>query len=163
MPIEDMPVWLDAMSQNRQQMEEGRDPRAGWGSGDWDRALRNALQVQSRHGANPGEWEYLVQGDWVNQATYNDPRWQENVFAPWQQSVRDEWDMAYEGAAKWNRENEGRGGFFEEERKPQGRQRSRGRPMRSASGDRRSGGSSVGSSSSRRRYDPAMIAQLIGG
>lgn len=170
MPIEDMPVWMQSQVANRDRMMADKEKyRGDWSTGDWDRGLRNALQVGSRHGGSPGEWEYNIDGEWVNQATYDDPMWRQNIFDPWQQGIRDEWAVNREAADKWNRsqrtargkyarESRDRRAADERQRNPYGGSRSTRTSSRSSRPGR--GGGSMGGGG---RYDPAMIAQLIGG
>ena len=156
-----LPLGLASQVANRDRMMAEKEKyRGDWTSGDWERGLRNALQVGSRHGANPGEWEYDIGGEWVNQATYDDPMWRQNIFDPWQQGIRDEWATNREAADKWNRsqqtargkyarESRERAAADERRRNPWGRSRS----TRSSS----SGGGGGGG------MDPAMLDMLMGG
>ena len=169
MPVEEMPVWMQAQQQNRARMEEEKSTnRAGWSPQQWDRGLRDALQVGSRHGANPGEWEYDINGEWVNQQTYDDPLWRQNIFDPWQQGIRDQWAGNRETADKWNRSQQTARGRYARESRDRRAADERGRNPYGRSrgiGTRSGRGGGMGSTSSRGapRYDPAMIAQLIGG
>ena len=153
MPIDDMPVWLQAQTANRQRIDDERHPQADWSPQRWNQGLQNALQVGSRHGANPGEWEYNIDGEWVNQQTYDDPLWRQNIFNPWQQGIRNEWSGNREAADKWNQQHAG-------DESPYGTMQPE-RPMFRAGRSR--GGGAIGSGGGGGRYDPAMIAQLIGG
>ena len=147
-----LPVGLAADVANRNRMMADKEKyRGDWSAGDWERGLRNALQVGTRHGGSPGEWEYDIGGEWVNQETYDDPMWRRNIFDPWQQGIRDEWTGNREAADKWNQQHAG-------DESPYGTmdERPMGRYGRSR-GIGKGGGGGGG------RYDPAMIAQLIGG
>jgi len=150
MPIENPPVWLGAYTQNRQRLErEKKEMRGDWSEGDWQRAVRDALKPQSRHGTSPGEWEYLVKGDWINQQTYDDPAWRQNVYAPWQQEVQDHWAKKREETEKWRQSNRG---LHPETYKPKQRGFRRGPTM----GNRSSGGGGGG-------FDPAILDALMSG
>lgn len=151
MPIENPPVWLEAYTQNRQRMEkEKKDMRGDWSESDWKRAVRDALKPQSRHGTSPGDWEYLVKGDWVNQQTYDDPMWRKNVYAPWQQEVQDQWSVAREETENWRRKNR-YAGYNIDSFKPKQKGFRRGPTM----GSRSSGGGG--------NIDPAILDALMSG
>lgn len=158
-PEQGTPEWNEMMQglADRQQTERDRWQRLSQKSpGDWDRGLQNALQVGSRHGSRPGEWEYNINGEWVNQATYDDPLWRQNIFDPWQQGIRDKWAKDREGTEKWRRGQKPR---YETKPQRQPFERSRSIGQRSSRGG--GGGGSMGGGGG--GYDPAMIAQLIGG
>ena len=154
--ITNMPPWLQSQVDNRDRLEEGRrGSRADWTEGQWQRAMQNALRPEARHGQNAGEWEYLVQGDWVNQQTYDDPLWRQNVYDPWAQGVRDEWSVAREKADKWKKEHKGANPWESFTDRPGGRSGGfrRGPTQRSSS---RGGGGGGG-------FDPSMLDQLMRG
>lgn len=137
------------------------DPYRDWTDADWNADLRRAMQPQSRPSSRRrGEYEYMVGGNWIPQGLFNDPQWRQNVYDPWSQGIQDEWRNKRED---WEMNKRGRRGarsMFSGGGRPPGRSagrmgsRSAGPGQQAATGSR---------STSRRRYDPAMIAQLIGG
>lgn len=91
--------WVEAMNRS----VANRPARADWSQADWNAALERAMRPQTRRGRNPGEWEYLVKGDWVDQATYDDPLWRKNVYEPWASDVRNQWRIARQEVEDWKK------------------------------------------------------------
>ena len=164
-----MPVDGSAYARIAQDYQDSYDPRSEWTEADWDQDLRQMMNVISRRtqdkdptGAlmSPRQ-EFLFEGTWMNEQEFNDPEWRRNVYDPWAQGIQDEWRNKRES---FNRSQRNRGGGL-------GSLLTRGGPRNRRSGgsmgsySRGGGGRGAGGmgSSSGRRYDPAMIAQLIGG
>jgi hypothetical protein len=87
---------------------------------------------------------------------YDDQKWRENVFQPWQEGVSDQWRMDREKADKWNRENKSPGSYF------MGVDRQNFGPPRYRSAGRigsRGGGGGMGGGS----IDPALLDALMSG
>lgn len=163
-----MPVDPSTMMEFVGQGNQSYDPRSDWTGADWESELRRMMNVASRRtqdrdatgGIMPPRQEFLFEGNWMNEQEFNDPEWRRNIYDPWAQGIQDKWRNQYED---WEMNK---------------RKRSQSRPTFSSGGprNRRSAGSMgafsggggggqppTGSSSMRRRYDPSMIAQLIGG
>jgi len=146
---------MERMNTYNQGREDDFDPRFNWSQGDADYAMRQAMQPETRQvqgydaSGKPAQlWEYLVGGKWYNQNEYDDPRFQQNVFNPWRDKIQNEWRLKMEDLNKRKQQYNSAQPF------PQfGKPGSRGAgPVGS-----RGGGGGGG------RYDPAMIASLIGG
>jgi uncharacterized membrane protein YgcG len=162
-PNQMMPLGVAAAAAN----PRAPDRYAGWTNADWDQELRRMMDTVSRRtqdrdatgGMMPPRQEFLFEGNWMNEQEFNDPEWRRNVYDPWAQGVHDEWRNKRED---WDRRPRESSPF---ERREPNRQRgagSMGSYSSGGGGGRSSGG--MGSRSSRRQqYDPAMIAQLIGG
>ena len=91
----------------------------------------------------------MVKGSWVPQRQFDDPMWRKNVYDPWMAQVQNAWRLKMEEANKWRQQNAGGPPGF----------------MNFGGAGRRSGGA-VGSSAAGgggMQFDPAIIAQLMGG
>lgn len=164
-----MPVDPSAMMQFVEG-NQNNDPRSEWTGGDWDQELRRMMNVVSRRtqdkdatgGLMPPRQEFLFEGNWMNEQEFNDPEWRRNVYDPWAQGIQDKWRNQYEDWDRGKRRGGGASSMFAKRDQPERRGAG---PMGSySSGGGGGGPSSMGSrSTSSRRYDPAMIARLIGG
>ena len=166
MPIDpDQMMSLDVMAAAANQ--PAPDRYANWTNADWDAELRRMMKPVSRQTQDQvgmgqvgkPRWEYLFDDKWMNEDEFNDPSWRQNVYNPWAQGIHDEWRNKRED---WERGKSQRGSSPFEQRSPPDR-RSAGSMGSYSSGGARGGPAAMGSRSTRRRYDPAMIAQLIGG
>jgi len=143
---------MDYYNKQRTQWDQDRQyDRRSWSEEDWARGLKRALKPKSRASGNiRGAWEYLVNGNWVPQAMYDDQKWRENVFQPWQEGVQDTWRMDREKADKWNRENKNPS-YMLNQRQPRKQYRSPG-----GIGNRSTGGGGM-------TLDPAILDALMSG
>jgi hypothetical protein len=99
MPTTEDLAFMDMMSGQARDYAEAYDPRFDWSRGEWERNLRDRLNVQSRQTRDnigrgqqgPERWEYLFNGEWLNQDQFNDPMWRQNVYDPWRQEQEDAW------------------------------------------------------------------------
>ena len=107
-----------------------RENRYSWSDSDWDNAIRRALRPQTRQDER-GRWEYLVHGNWVDQSTFDDPMFQQNIYQPWQEDVQAYWAGEREKANKY-RQNKQEGGRLAEARRRAAMQRQGAGGMRSS-------------------------------
>ena len=162
-----MPVDPSYMMQVAQDYQDSYDPRSEWTGADWDQELRRMMNVTSRRtqdrdatgGMMPPRQEFLFEGDWMNEQEFNDPEWRRNVYNPRAQGIQDEWRNKRESFES-NQRNRG-GGLADVMTRGAPRNRRSAGSMGAYSGG--GGQAPSRSRSTRRRYDPAMIAQLIGG
>ncbi len=144
---------LESINQFNTQRESAYDPRFDWSDEDWNFAIQEAMRGETRQGKNPGDWEYLVEGNWVDQRTYDDPKWRQNVYDPWASQVQNQWRKTREQTAEAKNKYSNMGNFSQMQ--PRGRSRYGGGRV----GSRSSGGGGGGNYG----IDPGMIAELIGG
>ena len=76
-----------------------------WSDADWSANLERALRPQTRQDAQ-GNWEYLFQGGWIDEGLWNDPKWRQNVYAPYEADVRNYWRDKQEEAMEYKRAQE---------------------------------------------------------
>jgi len=82
---------------------KSRELHLDWSDADWDNVLRKAMEPQTRQDTQ-GRWEYLIHGQWVNQSTFDDPMFQQNIYNPWRADVENYWRGKREKAQKYKQQ-----------------------------------------------------------
>lgn len=83
-----------------QNAQQDRKNRTHWSDADWDNVIRKSLEPQTRQDQQ-GRWEYLIHGQWVDQATFDDPMFRQNIYDPWRADVEAYWRGEREKSEKY--------------------------------------------------------------